>query len=688
MQKIARKPPINLSLFIASLLTASLLGILALKKGENISSIWIIICSASVYIIFYRFYSKWIALKILNLDSKRATPAIKINDGNDFVPTNRWIVFGHHFAAIAGPGPLIGPTLATQFGYLPSILWIVIGAVIGGAVQDMIILFASVRRDGKSLGQMIKDEISPLAGFIALFTTLSIIIILIAVLGLIVVKALMHSPWGTFTVSATIPIAMFIGLYMFYLRPAKVLEASLIGVALFLLATIGGKWINENPALAQIFDHNGKFLAISIIIYGFFASAMPIWLLLAPRDYLSSFLKIGTLILLALALLIFQPHLQMPAITQFIDGSGPIFSGKIFPFLFITIACGAISGFHSLVASGTTSKIISNENDVRMVGYGSMLIESMVAIMAVICASILEPGVYFAINSPLANFGNDINNAVTTINSWGFAVSSEEMDNLAKKMGETSLFDRTGGAPSLAVGMANIFSKGFGGSSNLTAIWYHFAIMFEAIFILTTLDAGTRVARFMLQDLLANINKKLGLNNKHPNAKKSQFINHLSTIFTSLVIVSCWGYFLYLGVIDPNGGINILWPLFGISNQILAVIALALATTIIAKKHKKPYFLITAIPLIFLTITISSTLWQKTFSDNHKISFFALANHLQEKINQNQIIGEEKIQEALQIIFNQRLVGSIALIFFLALLVILFETIRQLIKLKRIKSNN
>jgi carbon starvation protein len=559
---------------------------------------------------------------------------------------------------VAGPGPLIGPTLAAQFGYLPGTLWILIGSVFAGAVQDMIILCASMRRDGKSLGKMIKDEIGEVAGYAAMIGTLAIIIILISVLGLIVVKALMHSPWGSFTVLMTIPIAMLIGCYLYYLRPSGVIEASLVGLILFLLAVYGGKIVHYDENLAAIFNRDGKFLAIAIIIYGFAAATLPVWLLLAPRDYLSSFLKLGTIFLLAIALLIFRPEIQMPALTQFIDGSGPIFSGKIFPFLFITIACGAISGFHSLVASGTTPKIISDERDVRLIGYGSMLLEGSVAIMAMIAACILDPGIFFAINSPIA--------------PESFPVAKEVMENLAVQMGENTLYARTGGAPSLAVGMANIFSSAFG--SNMLSIWYHFAIMFEAIFILTTLDAGTRVARFMLEDLLSQIRRQaLGVR------RKSGWLS----VFSSLIIVASWGYFLYLGVIDPSGGINILWPLFGMSNQMLAGIALTLATVLILKSEQRKFFFITAIPLIFLLITISWAAIEKVFSDDAKIGFLAMAKVWQLKIDAGLISGEENISIAKKIIFNQKLIGCIALSFMAILWIVVIDAVRSFSKIKK-----
>ncbi len=652
--------------FFIGILGAIALSYIALIRDEQISSLWLITACICTQLIAYRFYSFFIAFKVLEINPKNPTPATRINDGKDFVPTNRLIVFGHHFAAIAGPGPLIGPTLAAQFGYLPSTLWIVIGSVFAGAVQDMIILFASIRRDGKSLGQMIKDEIGKISGFTALISTLAIIIILISVLGLVVVKALMHSPWGSFTVFMTIPIAMIIGVYLRFIRIGKVFEATFIGVALFALAIYGGKIVNYHPFLSQIFDKDAKFLAFCVIIYGFFAATLPIWLLLAPRDYLSSFLKIGTIFLLIIAILIFQPNLKMPALTQFIDGSGPIFSGKIFPFLFITIACGAISGFHALVASGTTPKIIGNENDIRLVGYGSMLLEGLVAICAVIAASIIEPGVFFAINVAPERIGNNLNEAIQTINSWGFEVSLLQMQELANQMGEKTLFGRVGGAPSLAVGMAQIFSSAFNKST--IAIWYHFAIMFEAIFILTTLDAGTRVARFMLQDLLKNFKSYKKFNDKLPN---------LSTIFTSFLIVFSWGYFLYIGVIDKNGGVNMLWPLFGMSNQMLAGIAMILATIIISKTRKRNFIFITLIPLIFIITTTTNSAFQKIFSTNTNIGFFAKANDIKLQIEAGIV---ENIELANQAIFNQKLVGFLTLFFLISLWIILIEGAFVIIK--------
>ena len=651
--------------FIA-ILGASAVGGIALNRGESINALWFIAAALCVYAIAYRFYAAWIAATVLIVDDTRATPAERLDNGRDFVPTHKWIVFGHHFAAIAGPGPLVGPTLAAQFGFLPGTLWILFGAVLGGCVQDMTTLFLSTRRDAKSLGQMARDELGPLGGTAALIGTFAIMIILIAVLGLVVVNAMKHSPWATFTVSATIPIAMIVGIYMRYFRPGQVLEASLLGVILLLLSVAGGRIIDEHESLRLVFDHQGLTLAWWVVAYGFAAAILPVWLLLAPRDYLSTYMKLGTITLLAVAIIMLQPDVKMPAITQFIDGTGPIFGGKLFPFAFITIACGAISGFHALIASGTTPKLLSNERDIRMIGYGGMLLESFVAIMAMIAATVLDPGVFFAINSPTGVVGADAVDAVAKISSWGYPVTVEQMQTLAHQMGEATLFARTGGAPSLAVGMASIFSSAFG--EGMLALWYHFAIMFEAIFILTTLDAGTRVGRFMLQDMLGNLWPKMGETSWTP-----------SVILTSALVVSGWGYFLYIGVIDPNGGVNILWPLFGIANQMLAAIALCVATGILVKSGKLKYAWVTGLPLTWLITITSTAAWQKIGSDDIRIGFFAAANDLTDKLAAG-VLPPAKAAVAPQLIFNLHLDAYLTLFFVSLLWLIVIDMLRVCVR--------
>lgn len=647
--------------FGMALLGAYALSMIAFNRGESINAIWMVTAAGCIYAIAYRYYAAWIAAKVLTIDVTRATPAERLDNGRDFLPTNKWIVFGHHFAAISGPGPLIGPTLAAQFGYLPGTLWILIGVVLGGAVQDMVTLFVSTRRNGRSLGQMARDEIGPIGGTAALIGTFMIMIILIAVLGLVVVNAMKHSPWATSTIAATIPIAMLIGIYMRHIRPGRVLEASAIGVILLLLSVFGGGWINQHESLRLLFDHNGLPLAYAIILYGFAAAVLPVWLLLAPRDYLSTFMKLGTIFLLAIAIILLRPEIHMPAVTQFVDGTGPIFGGKLFPFVFITIACGAVSGFHALIASGTTPKLLTNERDIRMIGYGGMLLESFVAIMAMIAATVLEPGVFFAINSPAGVVGQTAMDAVKTINGWGFAVTVEQMEQLAKEMGESTLFARTGGAPSLAVGMASIFASAFGKS--LLALWYHFAIMFEALFILTTLDAGTRVGRFMLQDIFGNFNKKLGETSYMP-----------SVILTSALVVAGWGYFLYIGVIDPNGGVNILWPLFGIANQMLAAIALCVATSIIVKSGKAKYAWVTGLPLTWLVVITTTAAYEKIFSNDLRIGFFAAANNLSAKLSAGEL-SLDKAAVAPQLIFNQHLDAYLTMFFVLVLWVVIIDMV-------------
>ncbi len=603
---------------------------LALHRGEQINSAYILIAALCSYAIGYRFYSKWIAARVLVINDRRATPCEVNDDGKDFVKTNKWIVFGHHFAAISGPGPLVGPVLAAQFGYLPSALWILIGVVIGGAVQDFVILFCSMRRNGKSLGQMVKEELGSTAGNIALTAILAIMIILLAVLALVVVKALAESPWGVFTVAATVPIAMLMGGYMRYWRVGKVLEASAFGVVFLLLAVWGGQFVHGHESWAKIFTLGAEPLAWSIIIYGFAASVLPVWLLLAPRDYLSTFMKLGTIFALVLGVFLVLPDLKMPAISKFIDGSGLVVAGKLFPFCFITIACGAISGFHTLISSGTTPKIITRENYARPIGYGAMCLESLVAIMALIAACTLEPGVYLSMNVK-----GEAAATVAKVTSLGYPVTVDQMNRLAETIGEKTLFGRTGGAATLAVGMANIFSKAVG--SRWLDLWYHFAIMFEALFILTTLDAGTRVGRYLLQDVLGNIWKPLG-------DTKSMSAN----VLASLLVVSGWGYFLIQGVRDPLGGINSLWPLFGIANQLLASIALCLATTVLLKMQlaeKKPqgsgakakvgrpaFALVTLIPLAWLLSVTITAGYQKIFHADPRIGFLSQARTLTEKL--------------------------------------------------------
>jgi carbon starvation protein len=591
------------------------LATIALRRHEPISAMWLVVAAVCSYALGYRFYSKFVAAKVLALDAMRATPAERLENGRDFVRTNKYVVFGHHFAAIAGPGPLVGPVLAAQFGYLPGTLWIIVGAVFGGCVQDFVILLFSVRRDGKSLGQMARDEIGKTAGPVAFISVLSILVILLAVVALIIVNALKDSPWGAFTIGMTIPIALLMGVYLRYLRPGRVLEASVLGFLLVVAAIFGGQWISQSTH-AGAFTFAGTTLAILIILYGFAASALPVWLLLAPRDYLSTFVKLGTIAILALGILLVRPTLQMPALTRFIDGSGPVFAGNLFPFAFITIACGAISGFHSLISSGTTPKMIAREPQTRMVGYGAMMCESFVGIMAMIAACTLQPGTYLAVNSGAGMVGGNPAAAVATISNWGFPVTADQMAAMAQNVGEKTLFFRTGGAPAFALGMAKIFSDSLGGTA-VMAIWYHFAIMFEALFILTVLDAGTRVARFMLQDALGHIWKPMGRTSWYP-----------SIIATSALMVSAWGFFLWQGVRDPLGGINSLWPIFGICNQLLAAVALCVATTIIVKMGRARFIWVTLGPLAWLVTVTFAASWHKVFDPNPLIGLLAHAHQL------------------------------------------------------------
>ena len=648
---------------LVAIVGAGALAGIAVNRGEPVNSLWLIVAAVCTYLVGYRVYGKFIAANVMVLNDDRATPAERLRDGHDFEPTNKWIVFGHHFAAIAGPGPLVGPTLAAQFGYLPGTLWIIVGAVLGGAVQDFVILFASMRRDGKSLGQMAKEEIGHVGGFTALITVLLIMIILLAVVALVVVNALKGSPWGTFTIAATMPIAIVMGVYLRYWRPGKVLECSVLGFTLVMLSIFGGQWVSQSAAWAPLFNLSAMTLALSIILYGFLASALPVWLLLAPRDYLSTFVKLGVVVLLAIGILFVRPQLEMPPLTRFVDGTGPIFAGTIFPFCFITIACGAVSGFHALISSGTTPKMLAKEWHAWPVGYGSMLIESFVAIMAMVAACVLQPGVYFAVNSPAGIVGATPAAAVATISSWGYPVTADDMAVLASHVGEQTLFYRTGGAPSLALGMAHIFAKGGGGEAIL-GFWYHFAIMFEALFILTIIDAGTRVGRFMLQDLLGHVYAPLGRTGWMPGV-----------YLTSAVIVLSWGYFLIQGVRDPLGGINSLWPLFGIANQLLATIALCVATTILIKMHGAKYLWMTCLPLVWLVTVTFTASFQKIFSPLPRVGFLAQADQLSAALAAGQIpVGQVNEMEAT--IFNARLDALICAIFVLLVTTVLVDSLR------------
>jgi len=641
-----------------AVLGALSVGTIALHRGEQINAMWLVTAALCCYALGYRFYSKFVAAKVLVLDPWRATPAERLENGRDFVCTNKWVVFGHHFAAIAGPGPLVGPVLAAQFGYLPGTLWVLAGAVFAGCVQDFVILLLSVRRDGKSMTEMAKDEIGTLGGFVAYVAVISIIVVLLGVCALVVVNALKASPWGTFTIAMTMPIALLMGVYLRRVRPGKVLETSVLGFVLVLLAIWGGQWVSQHASASAIFTLSAPTLAVLIILYGFAASAVPVWLLLAPRDYLSTFVKLGTIAMLAIGIVGLRPTLHMPAFTRFVDGTGPVFAGKIFPFAFITIACGAISGFHSLISSGTTPKLITRETETRMVGYGAMLAESMVAIMATIAACVLQPGTYFAINSPAGVVGQLPQAAASTISSWGFPITAAEMHSLAQTVGEQTLFNRTGGAPAFAVGMAHIFSRSLGGQA-LMAIWYHFAIMFEALFILTVLDAGTRVGRFMIQDALGHVWKPMGRTSWYP-----------SILLNSALIVAAWGYFLWQGVKDPLGGINSLWPLFGIANQSLATVALCVATTIFIKMGKARYAPVTLTPLAWLLSVTFTASYHKVFDPNPRIGFLSHARQL----------AETAAPGSARLIFNDRLDAIVTGILTVLITVIVLEAAREWIR--------
>jgi carbon starvation protein len=654
------------------LLGAFALGTVALSRGETINALWIVVAAVAIYLIGYRYYAQFIATRVMQLDPTRTTPAVRLNDGLDYVPTNKHVLFGHHFAAIAGAGPLVGPVLAAQMGYLPGMMWILVGVILAGAVQDFMILFISTRRDGRSLGDLVKTELGIVPGVIALFGTFMIMTILLAVLALIVVKALADSPWGTFTVAATIPIAFFMGIYSRYIRPGRVGEVSLIGFVLLMASIVYGGHIAADPYWGPAFTFTGVQLTWMLLAYGIVASVLPVWLLLAPRDYLSTFLKIGAIVALAVGILIVAPDLKMPAITKFIDGTGPVWAGSLFPFLFITIACGAVSGFHSLISSGTTPKLLENESHMPYIGYGGMLMESFVAIMALVAASIIEPGVYFAMNSPAALIGTSPESAAAAISQWGFVVTPEMLTQTAKDVGETTIISRAGGAPTLAVGMAHIFSEMFGGKA-MMAFWYHFAILFEALFILTAVDAGTRVGRFMLQDLLGTL---------VPPFRAVPAL--VANIFATLLCVAAWGYFLYQGVVDPLGGINTLWPLFGISNQMLAAVALILATVVLFRLKREKFAWVTMVPTAWLLVCTLTAGYQKLFHENPRIGFLAHAEKFKTAAANGELLAPAKSAAQMQqIIMNDYIDASLAAIFMAVVLSILGFGIRSCLQALR-----
>lgn len=652
-----------------AILGAFALATVALGRGEAVSALWVVIAAVCVYLIAYRYYSLFLANTVLELDAKRMTPAWRHNDGLDYVPTHKGVLYGHHFAAIAGAGPLVGPVLAAQMGYLPGLLWILAGVVFAGAVQDFIVLFISTRRDGRSLGDLIKQEMGTVPGVIALFGCFMIMIIILAVLALIVVKALAHSPWGTFTVAATIPVALFMGIYSRFIRPGRVGEVSIIGFVLLMLAIFGGQWVSESATLAPMFTLDGKALTWMLIGYGFVAASIPVWLLLAPRDYLSTFLKIGTIIALAIGIVIVGPELKMPALTQFAGGGGPVWSGNMFPFLFITIACGAVSGFHALISSGTTPKMLENETHARFIGYGGMLAESFVAVMALVAASCIEPGIYFAMNSPAALVGSDVNAVAQTLSTWGFVITPEMLTQTAKDVGESTILARTGGAPTLAVGMAHILHQVVGGKA-MMAFWYHFAILFEALFILTAVDAGTRAGRFMLQDLLGTF---------VPALKKTDSLP--ANLIATALCVAAWGYFLYQGVVDPLGGINTLWPLFGIANQMLAAVALMLGTVVLFKMKKGRYAWTTIVPAAWLLACTLTAGYLKIFSTDPKVGFLAHADKYAGALAEGKLLAPAKSLDSMgRIVFNDRLDAALCLLFIFVVLSVLVYAVKAVLK--------
>ena len=655
----------HLPWLVLAIVGACALGVVALRRGEAINALWIVVAAVAIYLVAYRYYSLFIANNVMQLDPRRATPAVINNDGLDYVPTNKHILFGHHFAAIAGAGPLVGPVLAAQMGYLPGTLWLIAGVVLAGAVQDFMVLFLSTRRNGRSLGDMVREEMGRIPGTIALFGCFLIMIIILAVLALIVVKALAESPWGIFTVMATIPIAMFMGIYMRYIRPGRIGEISIIGVLLLLGSIWLGGQIAADPVWAKAFTFTGIQITWMLIGYGFVAAVLPVWLILAPRDYLSTFLKIGTIIALAIGILVTMPELKMPALTQFIDGTGPVWKGGLFPFLFITIACGAVSGFHALISSGTTPKLLDNETNARYIGYGGMLMESFVAIMAMVAASVIEPGVYFAMNSPAAVVGGDVVAVAQTVSSWGFAITPEALQAVAHDIGETTILARAGGAPTLAVGIAQILHSVLPGE-NTMAFWYHFAILFEALFILTAVDAGTRAGRFMLQDLLGSF---------VPALKRTE--SWTANLIATAGCVAMWGYLLYQGVIDPLGGINTLWPLFGISNQMLAGIALMLATVVLIKMKRQRYIWVTMLPAVWLLICTTTAGFIKLFDANPAIGFLSLAKKYSDALANGQILAPAKSIDQMQhVIWNAYTNATLTALFLFVVFSILFYALK------------
>ncbi|EML1063956.1 carbon starvation protein A [Acinetobacter nosocomialis] len=656
--------PSKLVWSLVAIIGAISFGMLALSRGEHVNAVWLVLAAACVYSIAYRFYSLFIATKVFELNPRRLTPAHRLADGLDYVPTNKYVLFGHHFAAIAGAGPLVGPILAAQMGFLPGTIWLLVGVVLAGAVQDFLVLFISTRRDGRSLGEMAKQELGSFAGVVVMLGALGVMIIILAVLALVVVKALAHSPWGVFSIAATIPIALFMGVYMRFIRPGRIAEVSIIGFVLMMLAIVYGGHVAADPYWGEFFTLTGTQLTWCLIIYGFIASVLPVWLLLAPRDYLSTFLKIGVILGLAVGIIIALPELKMPAVTHFIDGTGPVFSGSLFPFLFITIACGAISGFHALVSSGTTPKLVDNEADIRVIGYGGMLMESFVGIMAMICATVLDPGVYFAINAPAAVLGTTVESAAEAVRNLGFVVTPEMLTVLAQEVGESSILSRTGGAPTFAIGMAHIISEIFN-SRQMMAFWYHFAILFEALFILTAVDAGTRACRFMVQDTVGIVIPAV-------KASGSFFGNLVGTA----VAVGGWGFFVYQGVIDPLGGVNSLWPLFGVGNQMLASMALILGTVILFKMKKEKYVLVTIIPTIFLFVTCMTAGWQKIFHENPKIGFLAQAHKFSDAIARGEIIKPAKtIAEMQNIVMSNQINAALCGFFMIVSIVMIIASI-------------